>query len=125
MLVLPMDVSDNLSVQAGLTKIEASGMPALGGVAFGPLVLQDILFKNMDLRMMEMVLDPKVKGLRILNNALEKHSLDFFVMFSSIVAATGNPGQSAYTAANSYMHAVAQQRRARGLSVGFLSLLAI
>ena len=102
-----------------MAKIRES-MPPIGGVLFGPLVLQDILFKNMDLNMMEMVLEPKVKGARLLNERLSDpaHPLDFFVMFSSIVMILGNPGQSAYSAANAYMHSLAQQRRARGLAVG-------
>ncbi|GKT48775.1 lovastatin nonaketide synthase mokA [Colletotrichum spaethianum] len=124
-LVLPMDVSDKPSVDAGLAKITASGMPAIGGLAFGPLVLQDILFKNMDLEMMEMVAAPKVTGARILNEALAEAPLDFFVMFSSVVAVLGNPGQSAYSAANSYMHGLAQQRRARGLAGSTIDIGAV
>jgi hypothetical protein len=94
-------------------------MPPIGGVAFGPLVLKDILFKNMDLEMMEMVLEPKVKGARFLNERLcdPENPLDFFVMFSSFVMVVGNPGQSNYSAANSYLSSLAQQRRARGLAV--------
>ncbi|KAI1422434.1 polyketide synthase [Xylaria sp. FL1777] len=124
-LVLPMDVSDRPSVDAGLAKISASGMPVIGGVAFGPLVLQDILFKNMDLEMMEMVLAPKVTGATILNEALEGTPLDFFVMFSSVVAVLGNPGQSAYSAANSYMHGLAQKRRAQGLAGSTIDIGAV
>ncbi|KAL0941432.1 beta-ketoacyl synthase domain-containing protein [Colletotrichum truncatum] len=124
-LVLPMDVSKKASVDTGLETIASSGMPAIGGVAFGPLVLQDILFKNMDLEMMEMVAAPKVTGVRILNEALADSNLDFFVMFSSVVAVLGNPGQSAYSAANSYMHALAQQRRARGLSGSTIDIGAV
>ncbi|KAI0417175.1 polyketide synthase [Xylaria grammica] len=124
-LVLPMDVSDKPSVDAGLAKISASGMPIIGGVAFGPLVLQDILFKNMDLEMMEMVLAPKVTGATILNEALAHTALDFFVMFSSVVAVLGNPGQTAYSAANSYMHGLAQQRRARGLAGSTIDIGAV
>ncbi|GKU13396.1 unnamed protein product [Fusarium langsethiae] len=124
-LVLSMDVSDKLSVDSGLAKIVASGMPSVGGVAFGPLVLQDILFKNMDLEMMEMVAAPKVTGATILNEALANTPLEFFVMFSSVVAVLGNPGQSAYSAANSYMHALAQQRRTRGLSGSTIDIGAV
>lgn len=94
-------------------------MPPIGGVAFGPLVLKDILFKNMDLEMMEMVLEPKVKGARLLNERLcdPDNPLDFFVMFSSFVMAVGNPGQSSYSASNSYTHCLAQKRRELGLAV--------
>lgn len=116
-MVLPMDVSDEASVDAGLARIRGE-MPPLKGVAFGPLVLQDILFKNMDLDMMKMVLAPKVTGARLLDARLaadeKTNPLDFFVMFSSFVMVSGNPGQAAYSAANAYTHAIANQRRARG-----------
>jgi hypothetical protein len=47
-------VSDEASLDTGLAKMRES-MPPIAGVAFGPLVLQDVMFKNMDLSMMEMV----------------------------------------------------------------------
>ncbi|PMD41855.1 beta-ketoacyl synthase domain-containing protein [Hyaloscypha variabilis F] len=125
-LVLPMDVANEQSLDAGLAKIYET-MPHIGGVAFGPLVLKDILFKNMDLDMMEAVLEPKVKGARLLNERLcdSNHPLDFFVMFSSFVMVCGNPGQSAYSAANAYTHSLAQQRRSRGLAGSTIDMGAI
>ena len=112
------DVANEQSLDAGLARIHES-MPPIGGVAFGPLVLKDILFKNMDLDMMETVLEPKVRGANLLNERLcdSDNPLDFFVMFSSFVMVCGNPGQSAYSAANAYTHSLAQQRRTRGLAV--------
>lgn len=60
-------------------------MPPIAGVVFGPLLLQNVMFKNMELPMMEMVLALKVTGARLLNERLSDpaNSLDFFVMFSS------------------------------------------
>ncbi|KAG5936300.1 Type I Iterative PKS [Claviceps sorghi] len=124
-LVVPMNVTDETSVDAALAVITASGLPVIGGVAFGPLVLQDISFKNMELDMMEMVLAPKVTGAQILNGRLAGAPLDFFVMFSSIAMVLGNPGQSAYTAANAYMHALIQGRRAQGLAGSTIDIGAV
>ncbi|PYI24781.1 KR-domain-containing protein [Aspergillus japonicus CBS 114.51] len=102
-------------------------MPAIAGVAFGPLVLQDFMFKNMDLSMLEMVLAPKVTGARLLNERLSDpaNPLDFFVMFSSFVMVSGNPGQAAYSATNAYTHALAQQRRARGMAASTIDIGAV
>jgi acyl transferase domain-containing protein/NAD(P)-dependent dehydrogenase (short-subunit alcohol dehydrogenase family)/acyl carrier protein len=51
---------------------------------------------------------------------LHKHTLSdnvaLFVMFSSIAATTGNPGQSAYGAANRYLDGLAVHRRAQNLT---------
>lgn len=126
-MVLAMDVSNEASVDAGLAQVRASSMPPIGGVAFGPLVLQDVMFKNMDLSMLEMVLAPKVTGARLLDERLSDpaNPLDFFVMFSSFVMVSGNPGQAAYSAANAYTHALAQQRRARGMAGSTIDIGAV
>jgi polyketide synthase PksN len=49
------------------------------------------------------VLLPKVSGTSNLDLASKDQNLDFFVMFSSIASAMGNPGQSDYAAANGFM----------------------
>lgn len=125
-MVLAMDVSKESSVDTGLAKVKAS-MPPIGGVAFGPLVLQDVMFKNMDLEMLNMVLAPKVEGVRLLDARLSDpaNPLDFFVMFSSFVMVSGNPGQAAYSAANAYTHAIAQNRRARGMAGSTIDIGAV
>ncbi|OQE31496.1 hypothetical protein PENSTE_c001G10122 [Penicillium steckii] len=125
-MVLPMDVSNENSVDNGLAAIRAS-MPPIAGVAFGPLVLQDVMFNNMDLSLMEMVLAPKVTGARLLNERLSDPSspLDFFVMFSSFVMVSGNPGQAAYSAANAFTHALAQQRRSQGMAGSTIDIGAV
>jgi hybrid polyketide synthase/nonribosomal peptide synthetase ACE1 len=119
-------VSNEASVDEGLAQIEAT-LPQIAGVAFGPLVLQDVMFKNMDLSMLEMVLAPKVDGARLLNERLSDPNkpLDFFVMFSSFVMVSGNPGQAAYSAANAYTHALAQQRRSRGMAGSTMDIGAV
>ncbi|TLD07994.1 hypothetical protein PspLS_12154 [Pyricularia sp. CBS 133598] len=44
-MVLAMGVSDADSVGAGLAQVRAT-IPPISGVAFGPLVLQDVMFEN-------------------------------------------------------------------------------
>jgi len=56
------------------------------------------------------VMSPKVMGLVNLDIASKDLDLDFFVMFSSVAGAVGNPGQADYSAANAFMDAYAKYR---------------
>lgn len=82
------------------------------------------MLQNMSLADMNLVLDSKVVGARLLHkrfcDANAKTPLDFFVMFSSGATVGGNPGQSNYNAANAYLQALAQYRRTKGLVVSHL-----
>jgi acyl transferase domain-containing protein/acyl carrier protein len=53
------------------------------------------------------VLGPKVKGTRVLEKVLEKVSLDFLVLCSSMLSITGGLGQVDYSAANAFLDAFA------------------
>jgi NAD(P)-dependent dehydrogenase (short-subunit alcohol dehydrogenase family) len=71
----------------------------------------------------ELVLAPKVAGVRALDEALrigrpDETALDFLVLFSSITAATGGgPGQVDYCAGNAYLDGYAAQQAATGRRV--------
>ncbi|KAE9582221.1 Lovastatin nonaketide synthase mokA [Colletotrichum fructicola] len=116
--VLPMDLSNEKDLDAGLFRIRET-LPPIGGIAYGPLVLRDTMLQNMSLADMNLVLDSKVVGARLLHerfcDARKETPLDFFIMFSSGATVGGNPGQSNYNAANAYLQALAQYRRAKGL----------
>ena len=58
------------------------------------------------------VLAPKVSGTYNLDQASRDVELDFFVLFSSIAGAFGNPGQADYAAANAFMDRFAAWRNA-------------
>ncbi|KAJ0380235.1 hypothetical protein COL26b_001347 [Colletotrichum chrysophilum] len=112
------DLSNEKDLDAGLFRIRET-LPPMGGIAYGPLVLRDTMLQNMSLADMNLVLDSKVVGARLLHerfcDARKETPLDFFIMFSSGATVGGNPGQSNYNAANAYLQALAQYRRAKGL----------
>ena len=112
---VPCDVSSMDSVRQAHEQITSS-MPPIAGVGNGALLLRDRIFVNMQFEDLETVLKPKVQGTMNLNEIFNEDTLDWFVAFSSIVGTTGNSGQSNYTAANCFMKAVMQQRRAKGLA---------
>jgi acyl transferase domain-containing protein/acyl carrier protein len=108
------DVSDKISLERTLRQARA-GLPPVRGVVHAAGVLADATIANMSAEQITAVLAPKVEGARLLEEALADEPLDFLVLFSSAAALTGNTGQAAYAAANAYLDALAQARRARAL----------
>ncbi|WP_042374697.1 SDR family NAD(P)-dependent oxidoreductase, partial [Streptacidiphilus neutrinimicus] len=61
------------------------------------------------------VLRPKVDAVRNLHELTRESDLTAFVLFSGIAGTLGDPGQGNYAAANAFLDAFAEQRRAEGL----------
>ncbi|KKK26873.1 putative polyketide synthase, partial [Aspergillus rambellii] len=85
----------------------------LRGVVHAAMVLRDGVFEQMNCDRFQAAVNPKVQGAVSLSKALLQggvaDDLDFFVMTSSISATLGNPGQSNYSAANSFLDTLAWQ----------------
>ncbi|KAJ5974369.1 KR-domain-containing protein [Penicillium waksmanii] len=65
---------------------------------------------------------PKVTGTWNLYQATRENKLDFCAMFGSIVSACGNPGQSNYAAANSFLESFTSYARATGYPAAVIQL---
>ncbi|WP_156107416.1 type I polyketide synthase, partial [Streptomyces violaceusniger] len=71
---------------------------------------------EMSLADAEAVVSGKAAGAACLDELLGDRELDAFVVFSSIAGVWGSGGQAAYSAANAYLDALVEDRRARGLA---------
>ncbi|KAI1844908.1 hypothetical protein JX266_008924 [Neoarthrinium moseri] len=100
----------------------AKDMPPIAGVMNGAMLLADGLFADMSFDNMNKVLQPKVGGSRNLDAVFSGPELDFFIMLSSVNAATGMIGQANYAAANMFMVGLAADRRARGLAASVIDI---
>ncbi|XRM46506.1 hypothetical protein ABZX51_009537 [Aspergillus tubingensis] len=89
----------------------------LKGIFQMTLVLRDSSFSRMTKNDWDTAVDPKVKGTWNLHHASTSINadLDFFVMFSSMSGIVGNPGQSNYASANTFLDAFARYRLNLGL----------
>ena len=106
------DVSKEADVIAAL--VCADGFP-LRGVFHCAGVLDDGALLLQDWQRFQRVLSPKLEGTCNLHRLTANSPLDHFVLFSSVASVLGSPGQTNYAAANSFLDAMAQYRRSRGL----------
>ena len=108
------DVTDEDAVKALFEEAEAAGTP-IRGVVHAAAVFDDATIERVEADQYRRVVAPKILGAMALHKATAERALDFFVLYSTIGTAFGNPGQASYVAANSFLEALAQHRRATGL----------
>ena len=103
------DVSDRNALADVLRRHRVRGVIHAAGV-MSPAMIAAIKSESLTAS-----LAAKVDGARHLHELLAGEPLDFFVLYSSVATLFGMPGQGAYAAANAYLDALAEYRRAIGL----------
>ncbi|KJZ75495.1 hypothetical protein HIM_05191 [Hirsutella minnesotensis 3608] len=104
--------------------VKAAHTPIVGAIQMS-MVLRDLPLTNIGFDDWNAVLGPKVRGTWNLHEALRETKLDFFILFSSLSAVFGQPGQANYAAANSFLESFTQYRHSQKLpcsmvGVGFM-----
>ncbi|MFF0775791.1 beta-ketoacyl synthase N-terminal-like domain-containing protein [Nonomuraea wenchangensis] len=87
----------------------------LRGVVHAAGVLDDRLIAGLEPDGLARVWNAKVIGAQRLHDATKDLDLDWWVAFSSAASLLGSPGQAAYAAANAWLDALCERRRAEGL----------
>jgi acyl transferase domain-containing protein/acyl carrier protein len=107
------DVSDRAALEAALASVNADR--PLSAVVHAAGVLDDGVVESLDAGRVERVMAPKAAAAWHLHDLTAGLELDAFVLFSSVAATLGAPGQANYGAANAFLDALAAYRQARGL----------
>lgn len=118
--VFRADASDEEAVRGVIAQVNAE--QPISGVVHAAMVLKDGILENMDVEAFNQAVAPKARGALALHHAVKDLDLDFLVMTSSISAVLGNPGQSNYSAGNSFLDAMAAYRTRQGLAATSLAL---
>jgi polyketide synthase 5 len=108
------DITEPKTAERLVALATATGLP-VRGVLHAAAVIEDATLANITDELLDRDWAPKVHGAWNMHQATVSQPLDWFCSFSSAAALLGSPGQGAYAAANSWLDAFTQWRRAQGL----------
>ncbi|WP_443045107.1 type I polyketide synthase [Streptomyces sp. Go40/10] len=111
--VVACDMSKRRAVKKLLGTVSPDA--PLTGVVHAAGVLDDGVIESLTPERIGTVFRPKVDAALNLHELTRDMNVDVFVLFSSAAGVIGGPGQGNYSAANAFLDAFAQWRRAQGL----------
>lgn len=115
--VIKVDVSDRAALAEVLASLRAEA-PIVGVFHLAGLT-DDELMSKLDRPRFERVVAPKIQGTWNLHalTLQDRATLRYFVMYSSVAALLGSPGQANYSSGNAFLNGLARARTAVGLPV--------
>ena len=115
------DITSAEQVQRTIDECKLT-MPPIKGVIHGAMALRDALFDKISFEDWTMNIAPRVCGTWNLHNCLLSTPLEFFVVLGSGCGITGNPGQTAYAASNTFLDSFIAYRQGLGLPASAIDI---
>lgn len=112
------DVADEAAVRILVAEFACR----LKGIIHAATVYDDATTAELTPQRLAAVLGPKAGGALALDRVTADLKLDLFLLYSSVSAAIGNPGQASYVAANLVLESLAARRRAQGRAAQIVAL---
>ncbi|WP_285223334.1 type I polyketide synthase [Frankia sp. AgPm24] len=113
--VLPVDLADPDAAVTLREALDPSGGPALTAVLHTAQLLDEGPLDAFTPERLAQVVRAKATAARTLDEVTRPLTPAAFVLFSSAAATLGGPGLAAFAAANAYLDALVEHRRAAGL----------
>ncbi|KAK5996225.1 Highly reducing polyketide synthase gloL [Cladobotryum mycophilum] len=105
-----------------VTRAIEAAPTTVAGVVQMPMALRDLPLLKINHDDWKYVQGPKVTGTWNLHKALSGVNLDFFILFGSLSAVFGQPGQASYSSANAFQDAFVQYRHGLGLPCSVIDI---
>jgi microcystin synthetase protein McyD len=108
------DVTDRTAMEAIIRRF-GDDLPPLRGIFHTAAAISFTPVSRMSPEALDKVMRPKVVGGWLLHELTRSLPLDYFVLYSSVASVWGSRGMAHYAAANQFLDALANHRRALGL----------
>ncbi|CAE7415002.1 pikAI [Symbiodinium natans] len=112
-ILRPCNIAVKKEVEDTLAGLQECDTASVKGILHAAGVLEDHTIAHLETGHMLPVISPKMDGAVNLHES-SKH-VEHFVLYSSVAALLGSPGQGNYAAANSFLDSFALFRHAKGL----------
>ncbi len=109
-IYLPVDLTNLTALEKAFRTIREK-FGSVSGIVHSAGMIRDQVIHRKNVEDIASVVRPKISGLWHLDQVSSQDKIDFFMMFSSLSAITGNIGQVDYASANAFMDAFAFHRQ--------------